>query len=266
MASLANYGGLRMYRSVDRACLFRQPRTRVVVAVLTCLLAFSPVAYSQSEADIEKGDFFEMFQEVATLRADREFDPAIERLADIVKDLVASDEVLKSAYHHLVWTYEAKGDSTGARASAHEALERYPDLAADEISFPPFVNDYYDMMRREMFGSLRIIEPKGCRLFLDEKYIGDTPVRLDLVRAGEYDLTITKSGYQDYSEQIRITPEERLEKTLSLQRKHDWKWWTYRVGAGVAVASLLAVVIVGGDDEEVPPLEPLPYPPDPPTN
>jgi hypothetical protein len=230
------------------------------------MLAFSPIAYSQSEVDIEKGEFFEKFQEVATLRADREYEPAIERLAEIVEDLMASEEVLKSAYHHLVWTFEAKGDSTGARASARDALEKFPDLAADEISFPSYVNDYYDMMRREMFGSLRIIEPKGCRLFLDEKYIGDTPLRLDLLQAGEYDLTITKSGYQDYSEHIRINPEEKLDKTLSLQRKHNWKWWTYRVGAGVAVASLLAIVISGGDDEKTPPLDPLPYPPDPPTN
>lgn len=249
-----------------RTGLSSQPAARVAVLALSIMLVYSPTAYSQNKMNEKAGDFFEKFQEVASLRVEGEYDPAIEKLAEIVEDLMASQEVLKSAYHHLVWTYEAKGDSTGARASAQDALERFPDLVADEISFPPFVNDYYDMLRREMFGSLRIIEPKGGRIFLNEEYIGDSPMRLDLVRAGEYDLTVTKSGYQDYTEKISIRPEERLEKTLSLQRKHDWKWWTYRIGAGVAVASLLGVVLTGGDDDRPPPLLPLPFPPDPPVD
>ena len=254
-----------MFFNAGRTCHFSHSFVRVVIFTLCWMLALPPLAYSQIEVSDEIGEFFNRFQEVATLRADREYDPAIQKLSEIVKDLMASEQVLKSAYHHLVWTYEAKGDSTGARAIAHDALERFPDLTADEISFPNYVNDYYDMLRREMFGSLRIIEPEGCRLFLNENYVGDTPLRLDLVRAGEYDLELTKSGYQDFSEHIRIQPEERLEKTLSLQRKHDWKWWTYRVGAGAAVASVLTVVIIGGEDDKTPPLEQLPFPPDPPT-
>ncbi|MFH1754108.1 MAG: PEGA domain-containing protein, partial [Candidatus Latescibacterota bacterium] len=237
-----------MFFNADRTCLLPRPLARITVVALCYMLAFSTVAKGQSEAGDEKSEFFQKFQEVAALRADREYGTAIEKLSEIVKNPLASDQVLKSAYHHLVWTYEAKGDSTGARASAREALERYPDLAADEISFPIYVNDYYDVLRREMFGSLRILQPMGCRLFLNDQYVGDTPLRLDLVQAGEYDLTLTKSGYRDYTEQIRIGPEERLEKTLSLQRTHDWKWWTYRVGAGVAAASLVAVVISGGDE------------------
>lgn len=263
--TFVQFGGWLMFFFAVRTHLV----TRLVA--LAALFAFTAVFVTPAPAAAEEGDkdqtsgVYKEFQEVITFRADGEYDSAIEKLSEIIKRYLDSDEVLKLAYNHLVQTYQEKGDTAGARQSAREALERFPDLTADEISFPRFVNDYYDELRREMFGSLTILKPKGCRVFLNEVHVGETPLELDLVRVGEYELTLTKSGYHDYADRIEIQPDLKLEKTVSLEAKKGFRWWAYRVGAGVVAASLLAVGLTGGGEAEPPP-EPLPGPPDPPSN
>ncbi|MEJ2721971.1 MAG: PEGA domain-containing protein [bacterium] len=267
MSNIASvqFGGWLMF--------FLAIRTHLVtkVVALAALFVFAAVYVTPAPAAREEGGtdqtsgVYREFQEVITFRADGKYDSAIDKLSEIIKQYLDSDEVLKLAYNHLVQTYQEKGDLAGARRSAREALERFPDLTADEISFPPFVNDYYDELRKEMFGSLTILKPKGCRVFLNEVHVGETPLELDLVRVGEYDLTLTKSGYHDYADRIQIQPDLKLDKTVSLEAKKGFRWWAYRVGAGVVAASLLAVGLTGGDETEPPP-EPLPGPPEPPSN
>jgi hypothetical protein len=210
---------------------------------------------------------YDKFQGVIKLRADGDYDSAITELRDIVTQYSNSDQVLRLAYNHLVTTYIAKGDPDGAKAAAREALEKFPNLVAEEIAFPPRVNEYYVELRKEMFGSLTIQKPKDCRVFLNGKHVGDTPLRLDLVRVGDYDLTLSKSGYNDFTERIRIQPDVALDKEPSLESKRGFAWWAYRVGAGVVAATLLAVGLSGGDEAApAEPAEPLPPPPGPPAN
>ncbi len=234
---------------------------------LTLMLVIPPAVLAQTEEDDQQDKVFGEFQEAITLRGNGEYESAIEKLMEIIEEYTASDEVLRLAYHHLVWTYQEQDNMALARQSAHDALERFPDLSADKKLFPSFINGYYNELREEMFGSLMIPEPEGCRVFLDEELVGETPLDLRLVRVGEYDLTLTKSGYQDYTERIEIQPNLKSEKTVSLERKRGVMWWTYRVGAGVVAVGLLALTLSGGDDPSPEPdPEPLDEPPGPPTN
>ncbi len=229
---------------------------------LVATLAFPPAASGQQDQVI-----YDKFQGVMKLRADGDYDAAINELRDIVTRYSNSDQVLRLAYNHLVATYIDKGDADGAKTAAREALAKFPNLAAEEIAFPPKVNAYYDELRKEMFGALTIKKPKGCRVFLNGSHMGDTPLHLDFVRVGEYDLTVSKSGYYDFTERVRVQPDVALDKEPSLDKKHGVKWWAYRIGAGVVAVTLLAVGLSGGDEAApAEPAEPLPPPPGPPTN
>jgi hypothetical protein len=118
-----------------------------------------------------------------------------------------------------------------------------------------------------MFGSFVIEQPKECRVYLDSLYVADTPLRLDLVRVGEYQLTVTKSGYRDFVSQIEIEPELTRDLSgLALERDRAWWWWpAWLGGAAISVVALAVGLNRGGD--EAPPVEnPLPEPPSRPTD
>jgi len=64
-------------------------------------------------------------------------------------------------------------------------------------------------------GSLEVSStPDKAKVYINDQYKGDTPLKLDL-DIGTYNLKITKSGYQDYTDKITI--EEN--KTLKLSPK-----------------------------------------------
>jgi pSer/pThr/pTyr-binding forkhead associated (FHA) protein len=64
-------------------------------------------------------------------------------------------------------------------------------------------------------GSLEVSStPDKAKVYINDQYKGDTPLKLDL-DVGTYNLKITKSGYQDYTDKITI--EEN--KTLKLSPK-----------------------------------------------
>ena len=220
-----------------------------------------PVALAEEEAE----SLQEKWDEVFAHRRDDSFQKAIETLHQIIEQYSDTDTVIREAYSQLVWTYLASGDNNGATGVAREAVEKYPDITANETYIVPGVNRMYDTLRREMFGSLQIEQPEEGRVFLDEEHIGDSPLLRALVRVGEYQLLVTKSGYEDYAQTIQIDPDQKLTLSLSMSRTRDWKWWTWRVGAAVVAATALAIGLGSGDDG-TPPDEELPRPPAPPSN
>jgi hypothetical protein len=241
----------------------------VIVWVITLAAAWLPPvsALAQEKADPEAIAIAQsMFEQIVMMRLDGRYDRAVELLNDLIKGYEQSDEILRRAYHHLVTVYVQNGDDEGARNAARAGLERFPDLEADELDFPRKVNDVYNEMRREMFGALVIDQPEDCRVYLDSLYVGDTPLRIDLVRVGEYNLTVTKSGYRDYAAQIEIQPELTRDLSgLALERDRAWWWWPAWVGGAAISAVALAIGLSGGGDEPPPEEQPLPPPPDRPT-
>jgi hypothetical protein len=245
-----------------------KPRTRATSIVCLAAYAFaillpSPLAAQATPDDTSKAVVQSKFEQVVAFRLDGEYDRAISALNELISKYARSDEILRRAYNHLVTVYVQNNDEAGARGAARMALQRFPDLTADELDFPGAVNRVYDQMRKEMFGAFVISQPEECRVYLDSTYVGDTPLRLDLVRVGEYDLTVTKSGYKDYASRIEIQPELTRDLSgLSLERDRAWWWWPAWIG-GAAVAAVGLAIGLGGSDEE-PEEEPLPAPPGPP--
>ena len=236
----------------------------LVAIAVTCGVG-SPAFAQESDST---ADAQGKFEEVVAMRLDGRYDQAVLMLNQLILTYDNSDEILRRAYNHLVTVYVQNNQRDGARAAAFAALEKFPDISADELEFPSGVNDVYNQMRREMFGSLVIDEPEECRVYLDSLHVGDTPLRLELVRVGEYELTVTKSGYKDHVSRIEIQPESTRDLTgLSLDKDRAWWWWPAWVGGAAVAAVAVAVGLSGDDGGETPPEEPvLPDPPDPPTN
>ena len=155
------------------------------VAAVASTLVLPPPVTGQDAVDSQSTEAIQVrFEQIVAMRLDGRYDRAVEMLNELIGRYEQSDEVLRRAYHHLVTVYVQNGDDAGARNAARLALERFPDLEADELDFPGKVNDVYNQMRKEMFGSFVISQPEQCRVYLDSLHVGDTPLSLDLVRVG----------------------------------------------------------------------------------
>jgi tetratricopeptide (TPR) repeat protein len=240
--------------------------TAITLAAFVVML-LAPLSVSGQTAPPEQEvDVSARFQEIIVLKAQGDYDRAIEELNRVIAEFAKSDQYVRLAYSHLVATYQEKGDVDGANRVAREALEKYPDILAQDVMIPSYVNTYYETLRKEMFGRLTIQEPEGCRVFLSGNHVGTTPLQLGLVRVGAYDLVLSKSGYHDYTERIQIESDKTLEKTVSLARVRGKGWWLTRVGAGIAVIAATAFGVAASQDEPTPTPEPEPLsgPPAPP--
>ncbi len=230
----------------------------VVSVVFLPRFATSQVAGGSEEKIPDK------FDRVINLRGDGQYVEAIDLLLQVIKQYTESEKVLREAYNQLLFTYLVKNDPEGVEGSAREALTRFPDIEADEVLFRPEVNETYDRLREEMFGSLTITKPDAGRVFLDGEHRGDIPLYLPYVPVGEYELTVTKSGYHEYAERISIKPGTPESMALSLDRRRGKWWWIAGTGLVVGTAGLLALALSGNDNGGEPELEPLPGPPSPP--
>lgn len=207
---------------------------------------------------------WEFFNEIRKTLASGEYERAIAELNQAIADYSDSEDFLRSAYNHLVFTYFTMRDLESFDQKAREALRRFPDLTASTVEIPMQVNQKYDELRRVMFGSLSIIKPSHCRVFLDGEFQGQTPVSLHHVAVGVHRLELTRSGFRDYSEQVRIEPNSLLTMDVSLHRNRTKTWWITRLAACVGVVGGIALWTHDGDGKESPGPEPLPSPPSPP--
>ena len=242
------------------------PRGRRLAAPLT-LLVVSFLIITSSAANAQEQSIYEKWEQVSSLRATGQFDQAIEVLKGIIQENASSDEVLRLAYSNLVYTYYVAGDPAKEEAAAREALERFPDLRADDVQFPSVINDGFERLRREMFGSLVIGKPEEAGVSIDGVLKGNTPINLPLIRVGSHQLVVSKSGYADYADSVQIEPGVVRQLDVSLTRQKDRWWWLTRVGAPVAATvGVVVALLVGGDEEgTTPEPEPLSEPPPPPT-
>jgi tetratricopeptide (TPR) repeat protein len=215
------------------------------------------LAWAQDET------IYERFEEVSSLRSQGRYDEAIEILRHVITQYPGSEEIMRRAYSDLVFTLLSKEDAPAATESAEEALYRFPDLVADPVYFPPKVNDVYDGLRVQMFGGLNVAtRPDSCRVLLNGEFMGFSPLTLEYVRTGEYDLNVTKPGYREEVTTVRIEAGRPTSVPLSLQRERGKGWWLVRIGPAALIASLLLTIQLMEDEGAEP--TPLPGPPPPP--
>lgn len=231
------------------------------------IISFLSATGFSSSMSAQSGEeqIYERFEAASSLRSQGKFDEAVDILRGIIVEFAKSDEILRRAYSDLVFTLISMRDEDGAVESARQALSRYPDLTADPVYFPPRVNELYDNLRNQMYGSLNVTtKPESCRVFLSEKFIGTAPLSVKYVGIGEYVLNLSKSGYKDDASPVRIEPGSPTSVQLSLQKERGKKWWLLRAGPGALLVGVLTYLQLRGD-EGTPEPEPLPGPPATPT-
>jgi hypothetical protein len=60
--------------------------------------------------------------------------------------------------------------------------------------------------------------PTGARVYLDGKLIGNTPLSMPTVPAGEHAVRLEHDGYRRWSSSVRVVASERNRVTASLER------------------------------------------------
>lgn len=238
---------------------------RVFLAAFFILCSFDSSAAAPQKGD---EDISSSMERVNVLRARGEFQQAIEILNNIIKEYSASDQVLRYAYNQLIFSYQSMGEMEAARAKAREALERFPDLKIETPDIPPSIDQIYNELRKEMFGSLKINKPEDCNVFLMRDslkiFSGMTPLEMPLIRVGSYTLEVTKSGYHDYVEPIDISPDKaHILPNVPLEKNRSTKWWLLRT-VPVAFAGALVTYFLWPEESTTEELQPLSEPPAPP--
>lgn len=205
--------------------------------------------------------------------------PAID---EMVQQLVAYRENLREAYLLLVnhqvqrsKKFFRDGDRESgrlwredAKTTIAECLETpgFSDVAPDPARDPADMFDLFDEVRREIFGTFRVVEldPPQARVHLDAESLGNGEEGLPLVRSnlesGFHLVVVRAEGYKDLTDEIDLSAGTTLDVKYALEKEPGWGTWTMRaVLAGATVAVVASLAKKGGSSPG-----PLPEPPLPP--
>jgi hypothetical protein len=127
----------------------------------------------------------------------------------------------------------------------------------------------FNEVAAEIFGSFRItrMEPGQAVAILDGDTLGVAPdgvLGADNIEVGPgHVLAIHADGYEDWTEELTISPNATLERSYSLDKEKGAMWWMLRGGAVLGAGA--AIYWLGQSSDGPPPVdEPLPGPPAPP--
>lgn len=233
---------------------------RFLGLLVICALSLSTVgsAFAQTSAG---PDLEELFLPALNLRADGRFDEAAADLRGILTTHHDDDVVVKRAYDYLfqVLYFDPDPASDSKLATTiNEALRRYPDLEPNVAYCPPEVVTNVHLARLQMYGSLEITSPDGAEIILDGEPRGISPLLLEFVPVGKYDLTIAKDGFKERQEVIDIESGSRLSRDVELSKKSNKTW--YIVGGAALLGGTAYLLLKGSKTTDDPLAEPPPPP------
>lgn len=209
------------------------------ISVLLTVIALVPAVISVdcvSAQESEEKTVHEMFEQAVSARAQGEYDEATAIFRQIILENPQNELVLRRAYNELVFTYLSKDDTSLAEAIAREALGWYPDITSDPMYVPPKVGEIFDELRTQLFGSLVITtDPAECRVELDGRYVGESPMEIDYLRPGEHVLRLTKNRYHDFSRTVIIQPGIQTNADYSLKKVVLGPRTGFGIGAGFLI-------------------------------
>jgi len=229
--------------------------------LLICVLLVSTVGMAFAQTDPDR-DLEGLFLPALNLRANGEFETAAANLREILSAYNDDDEVVQRAYDYLfqvLYFDPDPGSDNQLAAAINEALRRYPDLVPNVAYCPQEVLTNVHLARLQMYGSLQITHPDGAEILLDGEPKGVSPLLLEFVPVGKYDLTIAKDGYKERQEVIQIDSGSRLSRDVELSKKSNKAWY---IAGGTALVAGTLYLLLNDDSAE----EPLAEPPSPPAN
>ena len=228
--------------------LFNNKFFKSIISLILTILILNLFLPKEILSTENREEIASRMEKVNLLRASGEFNEAISILNNIIEEYSFSEYVLRYAYNHLVFTYNSMGEKEKALHVAREALETYPDLKVETPDIPPSIDNIYNKLRKEMFGSLNINKPEDCHVLIIQDSLnvfeGITPINLPLIKAGKYTLQVSKTGYHDYTQTINISADEKYNRdNIPLSRDRGAKWWLIRALPLVFITTLTASLL-----------------------
>jgi hypothetical protein len=100
-------------------------------------------------------------------------------------------------------------------------------------------------------GAIRVTsETRGAMVYLDEAFMGSTPVRRDGVEPGAHQLRVEKEGHRGWTKDIEVPAGNMLDIQVPLNALPERRKWPgafaaacFAVGAGAAVIGLVLVAL-----------------------
>ena len=189
------------------------------------------------------------------------FDNATVILSLLVESGKLSRENLLKAHQYLGALFVLQNYPENARNEIVHALKLEPKLTLDPAEWDPLVFNYFNLVKSQVLGSLRIeTEPDGAEVFLNDSLAGQTPLFKENMVIGDYLVYFEKPGYRSRIDTVKVRPNTECQISVTLKRKP--KIWLIVTGA------LAAGIIVYGmfkKEGELSELEPLGAPPEPPS-
>lgn len=222
----------------------------------TALAAADPAASGADEPVLENF-LYDLFSDIVVLQQEGRYDEASAVLEQALAEHGDNESLARSIMDQLVHNHWRWRNGT-AEEVATRALHRYPDLQAAEMWTPVEVQQLYDRLRTELFGSLTIKKPEGCQMYLDSLLVAETPFVEPYLRVGEYDLRVTKERRHDYREVIVVEPGgDHVYEEIPLPALKDTRWWLTRTGLTAALTGAVWA-IASGSGSSSSEAEPLP--------
>lgn len=239
---------------------FHRGLGRSLGLLLICTMMLSTAGAAMGQSDPGQ-DLEELFLPALNLNSNGQFEAAAANIREILATHRDDDQVTKRAYDYLFLVLYMDPDPAADGklvAAINDALLRYPDLVPDVAYCPPEVVTNVKIARLQMYGSLQITNPEGAEIILDGESRGMSPLVLEFLPVGKYDLTIAKDGYQEREEVITIEPGSILSRDVELSKKSNTAW--YIAGGTALLAGTLYLIFKKDKIED----EPLAEPPPPP--
>lgn len=205
----------------------------IFVAISLLLIMFAPV----SAQELTEEALAEQFARVDDLQAEGRYDEAAVVLRDMIQKGAQNEALLRRVYPELVHTHLERDDNASAEEIAVEALTRFPDIRPDPNSIPPPVIQLFEDLRARTVGTLVVVtSPNECRIILDGKNMGLSPLWIEHVVAGDHAITASRDGYYDWSDSVRVEPGKPAGIPISLERIVPLDESTgFRTGVGVGL-------------------------------
>ncbi len=242
-----------------------------------------PDSVSPTVTDLEP-----RLQEARECLKNGDYERAIDLLRTAIERARNRLPELRDAYLLLIKTYVLRGNEYKLEIQGRPTSELYYYQARQMIveclntkelrhaqpvpasEYPPEMADLFAGVRREIFGSLRVVDlvPADATVLCDADTLhaaltdslpGDTDISV-----GPHLMVVRRTGYRDLTEEVHISPGSVLELRYRLEKKHGTGWYALRGGALSGAIGGAAWAILGGKDKAAVGPQDLPGPPPPP--
>jgi len=113
-------------------------------------------------------------------------------------------------------------------------LEKGNLVGTKQVFILPGITSEVAIQIKPGYGALWVnSDPPGGEVFIDKNKVGQTPVRLDTIQAGEHELKIARQGYTDHLEEIHIGLNELVKLDISLKKLSQLYIISQPVGAKI---------------------------------